>query len=182
MHGFLALQMPELKSYNLPLTVQGYLPPDRKLSEHWQPILQLINSELRGSTLAQAEQAENGSSGSSSVIGRCTAEDCRITISVHFPLVRNATAARLVGSGAVRGHQPALAAAADWQDHLEGLFGKDVSLHGEGDDLLGVSVSPPILQVCYFNVLRVSFAHLCKQLQLKPCSDLATLRYVIPSR
>ena len=164
------------------MTAQGYLSPERKLSEHWQPILQLIDSKQHGSTLAQAEQAEKSSSGSSSVIGRCTAEGCRIAISVHFPLVRNATAARLVGSGAVQGHQPAQAAAADWQDHLEGLFGKTVSLHVEGADLLGASVSPSILQVCCFNVLHIFFVYLCKQLQLKPCADLATLRYVIPSR
>ena len=151
--------------------MQGYLSPDRKLSQHWQPILQLIDSKQRGSTLAQAKQGKRGSSGSSSVAGRCTAEGCRITISVHFPHVRNATAARLVGSGAVQGHQPAQAAAADWQDHLEGLFGKDVSLQEEGSDLLGVSVAPPILQVCCFNILHIMYAYLCKLLQLRPPAD-----------
>ena len=159
--------------------MQGYLSPDRKLSEHWQPVLQLIDSQPHGSSSAKATQAGNSSSSPSGMVGCCTAEGCRITISVHFPLVRNATAARLVGSGAVPGHQPAQAAAADWRDHLEGLFGKDVSLHGEGDDLLGVSVSPSILQVCCFDVLHILIACLC--MQPKPCANLTILQSVIPS-
>ena len=136
--------------------MQGYLLPDRKLSKLWGPILQLIVNQQHGSysAQAQAKQADKGCSGLSSGGGCCTAEGCRISINVHFPLVRNATAARLVGSGAVQGHQPAQAAAADWQDHLGGLFGMDVSLHREGNDLLGVSVSPHILQVCCFSVLH----------------------------
>ena len=162
--------------------MQGYLPPDRKLSEHWQPILQLKDSRQHGSSLAKATQAGNSSSGSSGMVRRCAAEGCRITIDVHFPLVRNATAARLVGSGAVQGHQPAQAAAADWQDHLERLFGKDVSLQEEGDDLLGVSVSPPILQVCCLTVLHIFLACFCKQLLLRLTADLTILQSVIPSR
>ena len=161
--------------------MQGYLSPDRKLSEHWQPILQLIDSEHHGSSSARATQAGNSSSGLSGMVGRCAAEGCKITISVHFPHVRNATAARLVGSGAVQGHQPAQAAAADWQDHLERFFGNDVSLQGEGDNLLGVSVSPPILQVCCFSVLHIFFVYLCKQLLLRPTADLTILQSVIPS-
>lgn len=67
---------------------------------------------------------------------------------MHFPLVHNTTAARLDGSGLVHGHHPAQAAVADWAEPLQGLFGTDINLREAGTDLLAVSVTPSILQVC----------------------------------
>jgi hypothetical protein len=131
--------------------MQGDLQPQQKLSPHWQPILQLAaSSELEAAL--QDEHAANGSSllgpAGVAVDTICTKRGCRLHISVHFPLVRNATAARVLGSGAVAGHHPAHAAITDWQEHLEGLYGHDISLRADGSDVLAISVAPSILQVC----------------------------------
>lgn len=126
--------------------MQGYLQPDRKLSEQWQPILELA-SEGQLESLLQAKHAVNSSSSNlSGLHTQCTSTDCRLSISVHFPLVHNTTAARLEGSGAIEGHHPAQAAMADWEERLEELFGRDISLHENGSDALAVSVTPGILQ------------------------------------
>ena len=130
--------------------MQGYLQPDRKLSEQWQPILELA-SEGQLESLLQAKHAVNSSSSNlSGLHTQCTSTDCRLSISVHFPLVHNTTAALLEGSGAIEGHHPAQAAMADWEERLEELFGRDISLHENGSDALAVSVTPGILQVCNF--------------------------------
>lgn len=126
--------------------MQGYLQPERKLSALWQPLLELAGSRQL-EPLLQAKHAASSSAFLEALDTTCTIEGCKLTISVHFPLVRNSTAARLAGSGAVEGHQPAEAASADWQEHLEGLFGRDISLHEDGNEILAVSVAPGILQV-----------------------------------
>ena len=71
----------------------------------------------------------------------------RAVIHVHFPVVRNATAARLSGSGAVPGFSPADAAATDWAFAAERRFGGAVALRPEGRTVLAVSVEPHLLQV-----------------------------------
>lgn len=127
--------------------MQGYLQPQQKLSPHWRPILQLAASRELEAAL-QDGHAANGSSLLGPVDTQCTSRGCRLHISVHFPLVRNATAAQVSGSGAVAGHHPAHAAITDWQEHLEGLYGHDISLRADGNDVLAISVAPIILQVC----------------------------------
>jgi hypothetical protein len=127
--------------------MQGYLQPQQKLSPHWQPILQLASSRELESAL-QDEHAANGNSLLGPVETQCRSQGCRLHISVHFPLVRNATAMRVSGSSAVAGHHPAHAAITDWQAHLEGLYGRDIGMQADGSDVLAISVAPSILQVC----------------------------------
>ena len=128
--------------------VQGHLKPDRKLSSLWQPILELA-ADGTLETLLQAKQAgDSVPPGLSTAETWCASDNCIVTISVHFPLVHNTTAARLEGSGLVHGHSPAQAAVADWRRHLQGRFGTDVALREDGTDALAVSVAAGILQVC----------------------------------
>ena len=136
---------------------QGHLQPDRKLSPLWQPILELAADGIL-ETLLQAKHAGDSTSGLSTAETWCASNGCVITISVHFPLVHNTTAARLDGSGLVRGHPPAQAAVADWSRHLEGRFGTDISLREDGKDVLAVSVTAGILQVCPASYHRINLA------------------------
>ena len=127
--------------------MQEHLQPDAKLSDLWQPILELAaNGQLE--TLLRAKHAGYKTTELSTAGTWCVGEECRICISVHFPLVHNTTAARLGASGSPEGHHPAQAAVADWSKHLEGLFGTDISLSADSTDILAVSVTLGILQVC----------------------------------
>ena len=96
----------------------------------------------------QAKHSGDSSNHLSAAETWCFSKKCKVSISVHFPLVHNTTAARLEGSGSVHGHYPAEAAVADWSKHLEGLFSTDISLREDGTDVLAVSVTAGILQVC----------------------------------
>lgn len=79
----------------------------------------------------------------------------RAVIHAHFPAVRNATAARLSGSGAVPGFAPGEAAAADWSAAAERRFGAAVALRPEGRTVLAVSVEPHLLKVHSFNLAQL---------------------------
>lgn len=66
---------------------------------------------------------------------------------MHFPLVRNGTAAAAAGSGAVPGFKPAAAAAEEWRGEAARRFGDGAALRAEGKTRLAVSAEPAVLSV-----------------------------------
>jgi hypothetical protein len=135
--------------------LQGAYEPQHKLAEQWRPLLDSARSgKLAGLLHAHAQQqVQQGGAGNLSALrfqGMLAPERAgssyRIVIEVHFPLVRNSSAAARGLSGKVAGYEPAAAAAADWAAPLHDLHGEGVALRPEGTTLLAVSCEPGILQ------------------------------------
>ncbi|BDA48884.1 probable serine protease/ABC transporter B family protein tagD [Coccomyxa sp. Obi] len=127
----------------------GEYKPEYKLSGDWKLLLEEASAGKLHETLRQHHEQLNA--GKRSFRGALAPElahggGLRVVIHVHFPTVRNNTAARLSGSGAVAGYASAEAAAADWGTAAKRHFGAAVALRPEGGSILAVSAEPNVLQ------------------------------------
>ena len=134
--------------------LQGAYEPQYKLAEQWQALLDSARrGELQGLLRAHAQQQVQGEAGNLPAprsVGLLAPEvagsSYRIVIDVHFPLVRNSSAAARGLSGKVASYEPAAAAAADWVSLLRNAYGEGVTLRPEESTLLAVSCEPGVLQ------------------------------------
>ncbi len=141
--------------------LQGEYKPEYKLAEDWGPLLEAAAAGKLHATLQQHHEqlrTANGSFRGTTAPDLAPGGGYNVVIHAHFPTVRNTTAARLAGSGAVPGFAPAEAAAADWAAEAEWRYGGGVSLRPEGRTVLAVSTQPQLLQVhatlenCLFHI------------------------------
>lgn len=130
--------------------MQGEYRPEYKLAEDWGPLLEDAAAGKLHATLQQHHEqlrTANGSFRGTLAPDLGPGGGYNVVILVHFPTVRNGTAARLTGSGAVPGFAPAEAAAADWAAEAEWRYGGAVRLRPESRTVLAVSAEPHLLQV-----------------------------------
>ncbi|BDA49389.1 probable c5a peptidase at N-terminal half [Coccomyxa sp. Obi] len=127
----------------------GDYEPGYKLTGDWEPLLEkAATGDLHSMLQQHAEQAPMANESFRGTLAPDLVEGgrYRAVIHAHFPMVRNATTARLSGNGAVPSFAPAEAAATDWAAAADRRFGAAVALRPEGRTVLAVSAEPHVLQ------------------------------------
>lgn len=121
--------------------MQGEYKAEYKLADDWELLLE----DAKAGKLQDSLQQNTSFQGSA--LPTLFDNGGAIALSVLFPAVRNSTAARLHGTGAVPGFAPAEAAVADWSAEARRRFGTAVTLHPEGRTILVVDAKLHVLQV-----------------------------------